>query len=62
MWRALRRKTLGFLRQPRFTQLWFFPLWILLGLSKAAIFTISFRRLAPRLGTVLQPSSLRPAS
>jgi len=50
MWRTLQRKTLSFLRQPRFTQLWFVPLWMLLGLSKAVIFTVSFRRLAPHLG------------
>jgi hypothetical protein len=53
MWRALRRKTLGFLRLPRFTQLWLVPLWLLLGLSKAVIFTVSFRRLAPRLGAAV---------
>jgi len=53
MWRVLRRKILGFLRQPRFTQLWLVPLWLLLGLSKAAIFTISFRRLAPWLGAAV---------
>jgi hypothetical protein len=50
MVRRLQRKVLNFLRLPRFTQLWLVPLWMLLGLSKAAIFTVSFRRLAPRLG------------
>ncbi len=53
MWRALQRKTLSFLRQPRFTQLWFLPLWMILGLGKAVIFTVSFRRLAPHLGTAV---------
>ena len=53
MWRTLQRKTLSFLCQPRFTQLWFVPLWLLLGLSKAAIFTVSFRRLAPHLGAAV---------
>ncbi|QQS53242.1 MAG: lasso peptide biosynthesis B2 protein [Candidatus Competibacteraceae bacterium] len=60
MWRTLQRKTLSFLRQPRFTQLWLIPLWLLLGLSKAVIFTVSFRRLAPRLGTAVGVASWVP--
>lgn len=51
MWRKLHDKTRSFLRQPRFMQVWFLPVWLLLGLGKAAIFTVSFRRLAPCLGT-----------
>ncbi|QVL50026.1 MAG: lasso peptide biosynthesis B2 protein [Thiocapsa sp.] len=47
---ALRRKARTFLRQPRFIQLWLVPLWFILGIGKVLIFTISFRRLAPRLG------------
>lgn len=47
---ALRRKARTFLRQPRFIQLWLVPLWFILGIGKALIATISFRRLAPRLG------------
>ena len=54
---ALRRKAGTFLRQPRFIQAWFLPLWVLLGISKALIFTVSFRRLAPRLG---QTSDIAP--
>jgi hypothetical protein len=50
MLNTLRRKAGTFLRQPLFIQVWFLPLWILLGLSKAVIFTIPFRDLAPRLG------------
>ncbi len=46
----LRGKARTFLRQPRIIQAGFLPVWILLGLGKALIFTISFRRLAPRLG------------
>lgn len=60
MWRTLQRKILSFLRQPRFTQLWFIPLWILLGLSKAAIFAVSFRHLAPCLGESIGVSSWIP--
>lgn len=60
MWRALRRKMRAFTRQPSFVQLWFFPLCILLGLSKVVIFTVSFRRLAPRLGRAVCGSSWVP--
>ena len=30
-----------------------FPLWFILGISKALIFTVSFRRLAPHLGQAI---------
>lgn len=49
-WAALRRKAVSLLRYPLFVQAWFLPLWVLLGIGKALIFTISFRRLAPWLG------------
>lgn len=48
--RTLRRKAGNFLRQPVFVKLWFIPAWLILGVAKALIFTVSFRRLAPRLG------------
>lgn len=47
---TLWRKTGNFLRHSRFVQIWFIPLWFLLGASKVLIFTVSFHRLAPRLG------------
>jgi hypothetical protein len=50
MWRVLRRKARQFLREPRFVQLWVVPLWGLLGIGKALIGTLSFRRLASCLG------------
>jgi hypothetical protein len=50
MLQALRRKARNAFRQPLFSLFWFTPLWTLLGLSKAVIFTVSFRRVAPRLG------------
>ena len=50
MLRPLTRKARNFLRQPRFIQFWLLPLWCILGVSKALIFTVSFRRLAPHLG------------
>lgn len=53
----LGRKAVTFLRQPRFIQAWFLPVWVMLGMAKALIFTLSFRRLAPRLG---RPAGLAP--
>lgn len=50
MFRTIRRKAVSFLRQPAFIRLWFLPLWLLLGMAKAVILTLSFKRLAPRLG------------
>lgn len=44
------RKARRFLGYPRFIQFWFIPLWIILGLGKSLIFTLSFRRLASLLG------------
>ena len=46
----LKRKAINFLRRPLWTQLWFIPCWVLLGVGKALIFTVSFKRLAPWLG------------
>lgn len=50
MLRSFLRKARSFLRQPGFIQFWFIPIWFCLGVSKALIFTVSFRRLAPHLG------------
>lgn len=47
------RKVHTFFQQSRFVRFWFVPVWILLGLCKVAIFVVSFRRLAPRLGRTL---------
>jgi len=33
-----------------FIQVWILPVWLLLGLAKIAIYTVSFRRLLPHLG------------
>lgn len=46
----LLRKAKSFLRQPLSSQLGFALVWVLLGLAKALIFTIPFKRLAPRFG------------
>jgi len=43
-------KALSFLSKPAFTKRWFIPVWLLLGISRLLIITITFRRLAPYLG------------
>lgn len=43
-------KLARFSRYPGFVKGWFIPVWLLLGLARLAILTVSFRRLAPRLG------------
>lgn len=48
--KTLWHKALSFYRKPLWSQLWFTPVWLILGVAKALIFTISFQRLAPRLG------------
>ena len=53
----LLRKWRSFWRLPAFSKLWLLPLWLLLGVSKALIFTISFQRLAAHLG---QPLGVAP--
>ncbi len=47
---TLRRKARTFFSRPLFMQIGFLPVWLILGIGKALIFTLSFRRLAPRLG------------
>lgn len=47
---TFRRKAQSFLRQPAFVKIWFVPLWFILGLSKALLFAVSFKRLAHYLG------------
>lgn len=48
--RIFSRKLKSLVQLPRFSLLWFLPAWLLLGISKALIFIVSFRRLAPHLG------------
>lgn len=38
-------------RAPLFIKVWFVPVWIMLGLTKAAVRIISFKRIAPLLGS-----------
>ena len=50
MLNRLVHKARAFLRKPFYIQLGFFPVWLLLGMAKALIFVVPFRKLAPRLG------------
>lgn len=47
---ALPRKIRSFRRYSGFIKLWLTPAWLLLGVSRALILAVSFKRLAPRLG------------
>lgn len=47
---ALTKLSRFFRHHPAFVQLWFVPVWLGLGVAKLAIFTVSFKRLVPRLG------------
>ncbi|MDW7746936.1 lasso peptide biosynthesis B2 protein [Halomonas sp.] len=44
------RRTVSLLKKPSFTRVWLFPTWIMLGISRLVILTVTFRRLAPYLG------------
>lgn len=46
----LLQRTGSLLRKPGFTKAWLLPIWLMLGASRLAIITITFRRLAPLLG------------
>lgn len=48
--RRLARKARSFARRPLFDQMWFIPVWMLLGASRFLILFIPFRTLAARLG------------
>jgi hypothetical protein len=47
---TLVRKARSFTRRSGFEQVWFLPCWLLLGISRLAIWAIPFRHLAPCLG------------
>src|SRR6056297_1360132 len=40
-----------FFDYPLFVKVWFLPTWLLLGFARLAILSVSFRRLASRLGS-----------
>jgi len=50
VFRVLVRKARSFLHQPASIQIGLLPVFLLLGLAKALILIVPFRRLAPRLG------------
>jgi len=45
---------------PRFARYWFAPAWLLLGVSRALILLLSFRRLAPCLGSLNRDGAVIP--
>lgn len=47
---VLARKVKTVLKQPLFILLWFGPVWGLLGISRALVLTLSFKRIVSRLG------------
>jgi hypothetical protein len=57
---AFARKSRSFLALPLLTQLWLLPAWLLLGISRAMILLLSFRRLVPWLGKLHQEGALVP--
>lgn len=57
---SISRKLTSFLRLPAFIKIWFVPLWILLGIAKALIFFVSFKKLASHLGVNMGVSPLIP--
>jgi hypothetical protein len=45
---------------PRFTRYWFAPAWLLLGVARSLIILLSFRRLAPCLGSLNRDGAVIP--
>jgi hypothetical protein len=56
----VRRKARSLMRRTLFEQLWFVPLWLLMGIGRLLILTIHFRRLAPHLGRPMGSASWVP--
>lgn len=56
------RRLFAWLRLPRFERSLFLPAWLLLGLARAAVLCLGFRRLSPWLGEgVAELPPLQPA-
>jgi len=58
--RALARKLRAWQRMPGFVRAWLLPVWLLLGMAKLLIFSVTFRRLAPHLGHAAGASAFLP--
>ena len=54
------KKAKHFLNQPLFIKLWFFPLWIGLGISKLFIVTLSIAHFSPFLGSSIDFQTKAP--
>jgi hypothetical protein len=57
---VLQRKARSWRRKPPEEKLWFAPAFLLLGLARAALLTVPFRRIAPLLGHNLQAAVAVP--
>ena len=58
---AIRSRTArSFARMPRFERAWMLPAWIFLGLGRAAVLAVPFRRLAGLLGEARGPQAWVP--
>ncbi|MCH4811957.1 lasso peptide biosynthesis B2 protein [Vreelandella neptunia] len=47
----------SFFLKPAFTKCWFVPVWLMLGISRLMIVTLTFRRIAPYLGKAVGVSA-----
>lgn len=47
---SILRRLHTLLKKPLFIKIWCLPVWLLLGISRLVILTVTFRRLAPYLG------------
>ena len=55
---VLVRKARAWRRKPAEEKLWFAPAFVLLGMARAALLTLPFRRIAPLLGRNLQAAAV----
>jgi hypothetical protein len=56
----LRRKAVNWWRRPLPERLWLVPAFLLLGLARAALLTVHFRRIAPWLGQAMKTAAVVP--
>ena len=60
MLRLLIRKARSLWRQPVFVRAWLIPVWFLLGIAKALIFALTFKRMFPWFGDKAGIQPMRP--
>lgn len=57
---ALTHKLRSFLQLPIFVKVWLLPAWLLLGIAKLLIHSVSFSRMAPHLGMHMGTAVMLP--